>query len=158
MERSGASLRGHPPRRRRGHEGNGSHRFKASGSVRIGAGAFCGSMGTVERNGIEPDSGKHTRRAGAFRNEFRQRSPTNHDSTKHARRAGSFRHEFRERNPTNHDSARHALCAAGPGEPASRRRSATASEIGEYDYGVDQRKFRTVPGGHGQEEKGQGKR
>ena len=103
-------VRGHPPGRRRGHEGNGSHRFEAGGSVRIGAGIGCGSLGTVERNGVEPGPGKRAGRAGSFRNEFRQWNATNCDSTKH-------------------DSARHARGGAGSGI-TRRRRCAVACEAG----------------------------
>ena len=131
-----------PPPRRRGHEGNGSHRFEAGGSVRIGAGTGFRSLGTVDpvkRNGIEPCPGRHPCRAGSFRHEFRQRNPTSRDST-------------------HFDSPRHTLRAAGSREPASRWRSTAPAKIGKYDNGVDRRKFRAVPGRHGQEEKGQGKR
>ena len=48
------------------------------GSVRIGVGAGCGSLGTIKRNGIEPDPGKHAHRASSVEHELRQRNATDH--------------------------------------------------------------------------------
>jgi len=64
-------MRAGQPRRRFGHEGNGSHRFDVSGSVRIGA--RCGSLGPVERVGVESGSGKYSCDAGAAEHGFWRR-------------------------------------------------------------------------------------
>jgi hypothetical protein len=125
-----------PPQQRRGHEGNGSHRFEAGGSVRIGAGAGFWSLGAVKRIVVEPDPGEYPSRAGSLRCEFRQRNPAGRDST--GRNSTNIDPVYLDPanldpanfDPANFDATRHALRAAGSRQSARGRRCAVAHEVG----------------------------